>query len=183
MDFTVTNLPMNDNERELNYLIDKRSWLDPADEVDAEELVQIDLAIKQVMKKAEGKADWLVTIIREKEAVYNQRKIVTEKVTRYEKTAKNQLEYVKNMAKDHMLFFGITDTVRSEYGALSVQQGNEKVYVPEGIDIDTVSDEFINITPEIRKIDKRIALKALKAGEEVAEGVKLIRGEPFLVVR
>ena len=36
MDFTVTNLPMNDNERELNYLIDKRSWLDPDDEVDAE---------------------------------------------------------------------------------------------------------------------------------------------------
>lgn len=177
----TTILPMTPDEITLNRLIDEIFFLDENNEEDKKEIELINVQISRLVKNASGKAEWYITVIKEKQAIFDARVNVRKKSQKMENTALNSLTFIKQLAFDHMKAFDLKK-VNGDFGTLSIRKGTQTVFYPENFDYSTLPDELRIHVPESFSPIKNDIKSLIKKGEDVC-GLELITGDESLGVR
>lgn len=157
-------------EIELNALYDERFFFCETDEDYEEKVALNDMKIASLMSSFVGpKAEWLITVIREKEIVLNGLIETRKRVQKREQVAKNALELAKERAKDHMIAFKL-DKITSELGgSLSIGNSVRVANIPADFDCTQLPDEYRKDTPAKSEAIKGKLNKALRNGENICE--------------
>lgn len=170
---TTLDLP-----QEIRDLENKIYYLDE-DDVNFEELkVLLESKMNQKKWSVEQAANYYADLVFELNLKAEQAKEVAEKTAKRAKSAQNKADYTKAYLKQIAKSIGLKK-IRTDYVSVSIFQGRENAYIPEGFDATQLPDEFRKDIPAVSKAMSREITKALKEGRDVC-GLTLLRGEDVI---
>jgi len=148
---------------------------------DGEELELIKSRLDAIKGTAEQRINFFSSILLECKINTQSRKEQKDRATKRHTTSVNAETRIKTYITELMSEFNIKK-VECDECTMTRQHGRETAFIPEDFDYNSLPEQYKTIIPEQIKANKNDLTKALKNGEEI-EGVSLLRGNDFVVVR
>lgn len=164
--------------RELQNEID---YLNPEDENYEVYKAKLDLKMKQEQWSIERTCMYYADMSVEQGLAITAAKTVADRANKKLKSAINKQEWTKRFLKELAIGAGITK-LKTDYCSVSIFEGRENAFVPDGFDASQLPNEFRKDIPATCAPIKAEITKALKDGKDVC-GLALLRGETVMMFR